>query len=122
VPPLPEGSFHTEAFEARYIEINHRPIRLFAEPQPIEATAALPDAPPILFRWRRVVHRIRRSEGPERISPEWWRVNASGCAKEDEIRDYYRVETMEGLRFWVYRQGRYGGSPRPRWYLHGAFG
>jgi protein ImuB len=97
--------------------IGERPIRLFARPQPIDVTAALPDAPPVLFRWRRVLHRIVRAEGPERIEPEWWR-NAGEAAG---TRDYYRVESTTGLRFWVFREGIYGGERLPRWYLHGLF-
>ncbi len=96
--------------------IGERPVRLFARPQPIDVTAALPDAPPVLFRWRKVLHRIVRAEGPERIEPEWW------CgADESETRDYYRVESESGLRFWVFREGIYGGGRLPRWYLHGLF-
>ena len=94
-----------------------RPIRLFARPQPIDVTAALPDAPPVLFRWRRVLHRIVRAEGPERIEPEWWR-SADDAAG---TRDYYSVESEAGLRFWVFREGAYGGGSLPRWYLHGLF-
>ena len=94
-----------------------RPIRLFARPLPIDVTAALPDAPPVLFRWRRVLHRIVRAEGPERIGPEWWRNVSEG----GETRDYYRVESEAGLRFWVFREGAYGGGSLPRWYLHGLF-
>ncbi|MBI4724653.1 MAG: DNA polymerase Y family protein, partial [Rhodomicrobium sp.] len=99
--------------------IGERPIRLFARPQPIDVTAALPDAPPVLFRWRKVLHRVTRAEGPERISPEWWR---GGYADEEsQVRDYYRVESTQGLRFWVFREGVYGGDRLPRWYLHGLF-
>jgi len=96
-----------------------RPIRLFARPQPIEVTAALPDAPPVLFRWRKVLHRIARAEGPERILPEWWRGGSAG--EGAPARDYYRVESTAGLRFWVFREGAYGGERLPRWYLHGLF-
>jgi protein ImuB len=92
-----------------------RPIRLFVRPQPIDVTAALPDAPPVLFRWRRVLHRIVRAEGPERIEPEWWR------GAGEDTRDYYRVESEAGIRFWVFREGAYGGGSLPRWYLHGLF-
>ena len=96
-----------------------RPVRLFKRPQPIDVTAAIPDAPPMLFRWRKVVHRVVCADGPERISPEWWR------GKEDEdgdhVRDYYRVESVHGMRFWVFREGVYGGRQLPRWYLHGVF-
>jgi protein ImuB len=96
-----------------------RPIRLFARPQPIDVTAALPDAPPVLFRWRKILHRIVSAEGPERIAPEWWR---GGSAAEDaQIRDYYCVESTQGLRFWVFREGTYGGVQLPRWFLHGLF-
>ena len=61
--------------------MTERPIRLFLRPHPIDVTAAIPDAPPMLFRWRKVVHRVVRAEGPERISPEWWRED--GDAADD---------------------------------------
>jgi protein ImuB len=99
--------------------IGERPIRLFARPQPIDVTAALPDAPPMLFRWRKVLHRIARAEGPERISPEWWRGGDAGEGMD--TRDYYRVESTAGLRFWVFREGAYGAGRMPRWFLHGLF-
>ncbi|HLT00672.1 MAG TPA: DNA polymerase Y family protein, partial [Geminicoccaceae bacterium] len=35
-----------------------RPLRLLARPEPIEAVAPLPDEPPVLFRWRRAVHKV----------------------------------------------------------------
>ncbi len=99
--------------------MGERPIRLFARPQPIDVTAALPDQPPVLFRWGKILHRIARAEGPERIAPEWWR---GGDADEGTLtRDYYRVESTSGLRFWVFREGIYGGARLPRWYLHGLF-
>jgi protein ImuB len=96
--------------------MGERPIRLFERPQPIDVTAALPDAPPMLFRWRKVLHRIARADGPERISSEWWR-----GADDGQVRDYYRVENTQGLRFWVFREGLYGGNRLPQWYLHGVF-
>ncbi|MGO9170600.1 MAG: hypothetical protein ACLP7P_01350 [Rhodomicrobium sp.] len=99
--------------------MGERPIRLFARPQPIDVTAALPDAPPVLFRWRKILHCVVRAEGPERIAPEWWR--GSNAGEGDETRDYYRIESTAGLRFWVFREGTYGGERLPRWYLHGLF-
>ena len=50
-----------------------RPIRLFARPEPVEVLAEVPDGPPLRFIWRRIVRRVVRADGPERISPEWWR-------------------------------------------------
>ncbi len=50
-----------------------RPLRLLPEPEPVQATALLPDHPPAAFRWRKVAHRIRQGGGAERIAPEWWR-------------------------------------------------
>jgi protein ImuB len=92
-----------------------RPPRLLAAPEPIDAMALLPDAPPRQFRWRGETYRIRRAEGPERIAGEWWREDAP-------TRDYYRVEDESGRRFWLYRDGLYGERQQaPRWYLHGLF-
>lgn len=92
-----------------------RPVRLLPRPEPIEAVALLPDEPPFLFRWRRLAHRVRRADGPERIAGEWWRERV-------EPRDYYRVEDEEGRRFWLYRLGLYQPQVTPRWFLHGVFG
>ena len=94
-----------------------RPIRLLERPEQIETIAAVPDGPPLRFRWRRFMHEVADVEGPERIAPEWWR-------SEDALtRDYFRVEDTHGHRFWLYRQGLYDGeTTRPRWFMHGLFG
>lgn len=97
-----------------------RPLRTFEPPQPIGAMAALPDGPPLHFRWRGVLHEVTLAEGPERILPEWWHEGPSGTPRQGVRlpRDYYRVEDREGRRFWVFRvDGRQG----PRWFLHGLF-
>jgi protein ImuB len=95
-----------------------RPLRLFRYPEPMEAFAAtVPDGPPQRFRWRRIVHEVIRAEGPERISPEWWLDE-----KDMEERDYFRLESEAGRRFWVFRKGHYNrGNPAPAWRVHGIF-
>lgn len=92
-----------------------RPLHLFDPPHPVEAVALAPDSPPARFTWRRATHRVIHAEGPERIAAEWWR------APRHRVRDYYRVEDEEGLRFWLFRAGEYGADPPPRWYVHGLF-
>ncbi|MDR3495465.1 MAG: DNA polymerase Y family protein [Ancalomicrobiaceae bacterium] len=94
-----------------------RPLTLFPTPQPIEALAEVPDGPPLRFRWRRVVHEVARSEGPERIAAEWWRCYDA----PPPTRDYYRLEDVLGRRFWVFREGSFADEVRPRWFLHGLF-
>ncbi|HEV3177675.1 MAG TPA: DNA polymerase Y family protein [Stellaceae bacterium] len=101
-----------------------RPVRLLARPEPIEAVAPIPDDPPVLFRWRRLVHRIRAADGPERILGEWWREHDAGeedCGgskpADKNLRDYYCVEDMDGRRFWLFRLGLH---PTTRWFLHGV--
>jgi nucleotidyltransferase/DNA polymerase involved in DNA repair len=94
-----------------------RPIRLFERPEPIEATAAVPDGPPVQFTWRRVRYVVAHAEGPERIAMEWWR-DAQGHAL---TRDYFRVESREGVRVWLYREGFFNGLSLPNWFLHGVF-
>ena len=104
-----------------------RPVRLLPQPETIEATAMIPDGPPVMFRWRRVLYRISWAEGPERIAPEWWLKTVPWHRPWDpETRDYYRLEAAAGSRFWVFREGLYrtaGELPEdpPRWYLHGLF-
>jgi protein ImuB len=92
-----------------------RPLRLFSRPEPIDVPVTeVPDGAPPHFRWRRTLYRVARAEGPERIAPEWWR------QEDAETRDYFRVEDPDGYRFWLYREGLYGGSgSNPRWYMQG---
>ena len=95
-----------------------RPIRLLPRPEPVEVMAVeVPEGPPLHFRWRRALHHVARSEGPERIAPEWWR-----GTRDAPTRDYFRVEDDAGRRYWLFRQGLYGASQdMPRWFMHGLF-
>ena len=96
-----------------------RPQRLLDTPEAIGVIYATPEGLPRRFTWRRVVHDIARVEGPERISPEWWRERSTA-----RLRDYYRIEDATGRRFWIYREGLVGDGRggAPLWYLHGLFG
>ncbi|MCY1665426.1 DNA polymerase Y family protein [Rhizobium sp. SL86] len=94
-----------------------RPIRLFAHPEPLETFAVeIPDGPPVRFRWRRLIHTVMRAEGPERLAAEWW-VDGETAP----TRDYFRLESENGQRFWVYRQGLFDQLASPRWFMHGVF-
>ena len=96
-----------------------RPLLILDRAEPAEAVAEIPDGPPRRFTWRRVRHDVARAEGPERIAPDWWRAPVgSGPGLS---RDYFRVETCEGRRFWLYREGLYGRETvAPAWFVHGA--
>lgn len=96
-----------------------RPCRMLDRPEAVEVLAEVPDGPPVRFVWRRVPRRVRRSDGPERIAPEWWRAFRTDA----RARDYYRLEDEEGRRYWVFREGLYqdGRGGNPRWYVHALF-
>ena len=94
-----------------------RPPLLLSPPEPIAVLAEVPEGSPARFTWRRMVHRVVRAEGPERLLPEWWRhieVRASNEEKREDgasglprPRDYYRIEVEGGGSFWVFRDGLY---------------
>lgn len=95
-----------------------RPLRLLDPPEEIRVLYAVPEGPPVQFSWRRLAHKVTRFAGPERIAPEWWADRPSA-----RLRDYYRIETQHGRRYWLFREGVAGdgrGGP-PRWFLHGVF-
>lgn len=95
-----------------------RPALLLDRPEPVEVLVEMPDKPPARFEWRRVSHRVARADGPERIAPEWWK----GGQENRFTRDYYRIEDMEGRRFWLFREGLYDrDGDVPRWFMHGLF-
>lgn len=98
-----------------------RPVRLLCRPERVEVMAPVPDDPPVLFRWRGTPYRVRQADGPERLAPEWWR--ALDLPEPDgDPRDYYRVESTDGRRFWLYRLGLYRAEAAVPWYLHGFLG
>ena len=100
-----------------------RPFLLLDPPETIDVIAPLPDDPPLQFTWRRVTRKVIASNGPERITREWWHELGQ---KASRPRDYYKVSASEGGTFWLYRNGFYQGdetsrSP-PQWFMHGFFG
>jgi len=103
-------------------EVGRRPILLLDPPEPIkDPLFDLPDGAPARFTWRRAPRRVIRAEGPERLSPEWWRTARA------RTRDYYCLEDAEGGRYWIFREGLYGreyagapGERAPTWWMHGV--
>jgi len=86
-----------------------RPVRLARRPRPVAAVSLLPEGPPVRLGARRVV----AAEGPERLLPAWWKPG-----KQPGARDYWRVETEDGRRLWVFAER---GEGAPAWFLHGWF-
>ncbi|MFN3936419.1 MAG: Y-family DNA polymerase [Gemmobacter sp.] len=87
-----------------------RPAELFP-PEPLTGIAG--DLPPARFRWRGQRLATARAMGPERLSPEWW---FDDPAWRSGPRDYWRVETAEGPRLWLFHTPADGG-----WAVQGEF-
>lgn len=87
-----------------------RPLVIF----PPEA-ATVQGNPPHSFRWRRMRFRTGRAYGPERIAPEWWHLE-SAPVNIFGIRDYWRIDTLEGRRLWLFHTPQ-----KPGWFVQGEF-
>lgn len=117
-----------------------RPLKLLPAPEMVTIMAEVPHGLPAAMVWRGQAYRLVLGQGPERLGGEWWRKqeqlklvepdpekpkpyepNLPQFDPEAGTRDYYVVEDQNGSRFWVFRQGLYGGDERPCWYLHGFF-
>ncbi|WP_085806782.1 Y-family DNA polymerase [Roseovarius albus] len=92
-----------------WISLLPRPLRLFP-PEPI---AGQGPQPPRQFRWRRMRLRTGRATGPERIAPEWWLSDENW---RSGVRDYWRIETREGRRLWLFYTPQ-----NPGWFVQGEF-
>lgn len=91
-----------------------RPVHLLKKPQPILVTAPIPDYPPMNFKYKGILHKVKKADGPERIEPEWW-------LETSLHRDYYVVEDEDGKRYWLFRAGHYDEKNKPGWFIHGFF-
>jgi protein ImuB len=86
-----------------------RPLALQRPPLQVAVVAVAPDGPPVRFHFQQQPYSIVKYWGPERIETGWWRGRSVR-------RDYYRVETERGQRFWLFRQ-----LDDPQWFLHGMY-
>ncbi len=105
-----------KAKTAETLKAPHRPLWLQEPPQPLRfsPSSSLPPRaaraqPPASFQFHNQHHNVRQHWGPERIETGWWRGRTVR-------RDYYRVETTEGCRFWLFRRVNDGA-----WFVHGCF-
>lgn len=89
-----------------------RPFTLFP-PEPVTAASGMP---PASFRWRRMRFTTLRATGPERITPEWW---FDDPAWRSGLRDYWRIETQEGPRLWLFQTPQ--APSGPDWFVQGEF-
>jgi protein ImuB len=49
---------------------------------------------------------------------EWWHDEQGRSL----TRDYFHVESKQGVRVWLYREGLYTReTAQPNWFLHGLF-
>ncbi len=86
-----------------------RPLVMF-HPEPLNCQGR---TPPMTFRWRRMPLSTARVTGPERLLPEWW---LDDPAWRTGMRDYWRVETHQGRRLWLFH------TPQdPGWFVQGEF-
>ena len=88
-----------------------RPVLLLPNPELIDVTVAMPDYPPMLFKYKGNLHRVQKADGPERIEQEWW-------IEQGLYRDYYCIEDDNGERYWLFRLGHYRNA-EPKWFIHG---
>ncbi|WP_273250422.1 Y-family DNA polymerase [Sediminimonas qiaohouensis] len=96
-----------------------RPIIIFPPEAVTTGGMAHPGHPPARFRWRRMAFTTLRATGPERIAPEWW---LSDPAWRSGLRDYWRIETREGPRLWLFHTPQVPASRDAQtWFIQGEF-
>lgn len=81
--------------------------RLLPEPVPLRVECR--EGRPSALRDARGRHEVTATEGPERISGDWW--------EAPYAREYWWAATGEGELLWIFREHR--GEREPRWRLHG---
>ncbi|SMD06047.1 protein ImuB [Primorskyibacter flagellatus] len=95
-----------------------RPITIFP-PEPVTTRGGgRPGHPPSAFRWRRMAFTTLRATGPERIAPEWW---FDDPAWRTGLRDYWRIETREGPRLWLFHTPQAAAWAAQHWFAQGEF-
>jgi protein ImuB len=91
-----------------------RPLFFYHPPRPLHVEV-VGTGEPLRIQWRSIRSRqtwqqVAKCWGPERLETSWWR-------GPSVRRDYFRIETISGERFWIFRR-----LVDSHWFLHGAFG
>lgn len=107
--PLVESGRKRRARKSPVHSATTRPLILHSPPRVLDVISIVPDGPPVSFRLAGQTHRVSCWWGPERIETGWWRGS-------QVRRDYYRVETDSGQRYWLFHRLSDGA-----WLLHGEF-
>jgi protein ImuB len=87
-----------------------RPSILLEHPERAEVTFLQPDHPPTQMNWRGKLEQLANGSGPERIVTAWW------GARLSSTRDYFKMQTEEGLWVWLFRE-----LETDRWFVHGLW-
>jgi protein ImuB len=87
-----------------------RPMVLWHRPRAVRAMALSPDGAPTWFCYRGRDCQVAHAAGPERLETGWWR-------GPDTRRDYFRVVTRDGQRFWMFKD-----LESRQWFVHGSYG
>lgn len=93
----------------RKLRPQERPLRLAREPVALAVAAAPVGGLPPRFRLAGREHVVAHHWGPERIETGWWRGRSVR-------RDYYRIETATGHRWWIFRR-----LHDRQWFVQGWF-
>jgi protein ImuB len=83
---------------------------LLSPPELLIGASSEADAPPTEFVFENRRQRVLGHWGPERLESGWWRGPSTR-------REYFRVETVGGDWWWIFRDAISGA-----WYIHGLFG
>lgn len=91
-----------------------RPLFFYHPPRPLHVKV-METGDPLRIQWRskrlgQAWQQVAQCWGPERLETSWWR-------GPSVRRDYFRIETNSGERFWIFHR-----LIDNRWFLHGAFG
>ena len=82
-------------------------------PEPVEVDVRTEDGLLTEIHEAGEVHPLIVTEGPERISGDWW--------KEPYQREYYRACTGDGELLWLFREREVRGRGEVRWWLQGVY-
>ncbi|MCA9043973.1 MAG: DNA polymerase Y family protein [Planctomycetaceae bacterium] len=104
---IESSEIYDVSFDAGMVpQLWERPLLLAAFPQPVDVLRMCHHSRPAVIKWQGQLSELHHVWGPERVESGWWRRAVR--------RDYYRVETHTGQRWWIFQR-----LDTHQWFLHG---
>ena len=106
----------SHSLSSNFLNESYPPV-LLESPEPIKIVKDSNKELFTQFIWRNQKHKIYVIKGPKKINEEWWNLPNWEYGTKVIHREYYKMQTTDGLWLWIYRKSSF----LDKWLIQGIW-